>query len=85
MNKKKKVNLHKFYALMQLLQGNLDDFDDKEFATPRMKELRANLGEFCELLNDECSGTFAVQKTTYFVELSNKIDTMMRKCFNPEM
>lgn len=70
---------------MQLLQDNLDDFDSWENATPRMKQLRADLSEFCELLNNECNGTFAVQKSTYFQELSNKIDTMLRKCFNPEM
>ena len=85
MNKRKKVSLHKFYALMQLLQENLDEFDDKEFATPRMKKLKSDLSEFCEILNNECAGTFAVQKTTYFQDLSNKIDTMMRKIFNPEL
>lgn len=85
MNKKHKINLHKFYALMQLLQDNLDDFECFEKATPRMKKLRTDLGDFCELLNNECNGTFAVQKSTYFQELSNKIDTIMRKTFNPEM
>lgn len=85
MNKKHKINLHKFYALMQLLQDNLDDFESFDKATPRMKQLRADLSEFCELLNNECAGTFAVQKSTYFQDLSNKIDTMMRKNFNSEM
>lgn len=85
MNKKHKINLHKFYALMQLLQDNLDDFENYDKATPRMKQLRADLSEFCELLNNECAGTFAVQKTTYFQELSNKINTMMRKTFNNEL
>ena len=85
MNKKHKVNLHKFYALVQLLQDNLDDFENFEKATPRMKQLRADLSEFCELLNNECVNTFAVQKSTYFQDLSNKIDAMMRHNFNPEM
>ena len=85
MNKKHKINLHKFYALMQLLQENLDDFENFDKATPRMKQLKADLSEFCELLNNECADTFAVQKTTYFQELSNKIDTMMRKYFNTEL
>lgn len=70
---------------MQLLQGDLDDFESWENATPRMKQLRADLSEFCELLNNECNGTFAVDKTTYFQELSNKIDAMMRHNFNPEL
>ncbi len=85
MNKKHKINLHKFYALMQLLQDNLDDFENFDKATPRMKQLRTNMSEFCELLNNECANTFAVQKTTYFQELSNKIDTILRKNFNPEL
>jgi len=82
MNKRKKINMHKFYCLMELVQGNLDDL---EVTTPRMKFLRDSLAEFCELLNDECSNTYTVQKTTYFQELTNKIDTLMRKYFNPEM
>jgi len=82
MTKRKKINMHKFYCLMELLQDNLDDL---EVTTPRMLELKANLSEFCELLNNECSNTYTVQKTTYFQELTNKIDTVMRKYFNPEM
>lgn len=70
---------------MQLLQDNLDDFENFDKATPRMKQLRSDLSEFCELLNNECAGTFAVQKSTYFQELGNKIDAMMRHNFNPEM
>ncbi len=85
MNKKKKINLHKFYCLMELLQDNLDDFDDKEFATPRMKQLKSDLSEFCELLNNNVAGTYAIQKSTYFVDMTNKINTIVRKEFNPEM
>jgi len=82
MSKKKSVNMHKFYALMSLLQDNLDDL---EVTTPRMKQLKDNLSEFCEILNNEVAGTYTIQKTTYFVELTNKIDTLMRKSFNPNM
>ena len=85
MTKRKKINLHKFYTLMWLLQENLDDFDDKDLANDRMKQLKSNLSELCELLNNECADTFSVQKTTYFQELTNKINTIMRKYFNPEM
>jgi hypothetical protein len=82
MSKKKSVNMHKFYALMSLLQDNLDDL---EVTTPRMKQLKGNLSEFCEILNNEVAGTYTIQKTTYFVELTNKIDTMMRKSFDSTM
>jgi len=50
-----------------------------------MQFLKDNLSEFCEILNNECSGTYTIQKTTYFVEMTNKIDTLMRKYFNPDM
>ena len=82
MSKLKSINMHKFYCLMSLLQDNLDDL---QVTTPRMQELKDNLSEFCEVLNNECANTYTIQKTTYFVELTNKIDTIMRKNFNPEM
>jgi len=74
--------MHKFYAIMSLLQDNLDDL---KVTTPRMQFLKDNLSEFCEILNNECAGTYTIQKTTYFVEMTNKIDTIVRKYFNPEM
>ena len=67
---------------MSLLQDNLDEL---QVTTPRMQQLKDNLSEFCEVLNNECANTYTIQKTTYFVELTNKIDTIMRKCFNPNM
>jgi len=74
--------MHKFYAIMSLLQDNLDDL---KVTTPRMQFLKDNLSEFCEILNNECANTYIIQKTTYFVEMTNKIDTIVRKYFNPEM
>jgi len=82
MNKKQKINMHKFYAIMSLLQDNLDDL---KVTTPKMQFLKDNLSEFCEILNNECANTYTIQKTTYFVEMTNKIDTIVRKYFNPEM
>ena len=82
MSKKKSVNMHKLFCLMSLLQDNLDEL---QVTTPRMQQLKDNLSEFCEVLNNEVAGTYTIQKTTYFVELTNKIDTIMRKNFNPEM
>lgn len=82
MNKQKGVQLHKFFCLMQLLLENLDEL---KMDHPRGIELHKNLTDFCELLNDNAAGTFAIQKTTYFQDLSNKINTIVRKNFNPEM
>jgi hypothetical protein len=82
MSKKKSVNMHKFYALMVILQWNLDDL---KVTTPRMQKLKDTLDEFCTLLNDECAGTNTLQNTTYFQEITHKIDTLMRKSFDSNM
>jgi hypothetical protein len=82
MSKFKNMKMHLFYALMQLL---LECLDDLKPTTERMKQLRSDLTEMCELLNDEVSNTYTIQKSTYFSELTNKINTIMRKSFNPNM
>lgn len=80
--KQKSIKFHLFYALMQLL---LECLDELKVTNTRMIELKNNLTEFCELLNEDCKNTYTIQKTTYFQGLTNQINTMMRKCFNPEM
>lgn len=82
MSKFKNMKMHLFYALMQLL---LECLDELKVTHPRMIQLKANLTEFCELLNNEVSDTYTIQKSTYFQSLSNKINTIIRKEFNPEM
>lgn len=74
--------MHLFYCLMQLL---LECLDNLKVTHPRMIELRSILIEFCELLNKETIDTYTVQKTTYFQGIQYKIDTILRKEFNPEM
>ena len=78
----KAMKMHMLFCLMQLL---LECLDTLQVTNPRMIILRDNLIEFCELLNEECKDTYTVQKTTYFQNISNKIDTIMRHNFNPEM
>jgi hypothetical protein len=80
--KKKQINMHKFYCLMNLLLENLDEL---KVTNPRMIQLKADLTEMCELLNEECKDTYTIQKSTYFQDITNKINTTMRKMFNPEM
>lgn len=85
MNSKEKIKamkMHTFYCLMSLL---LEVLDDLKVTNPRMIELKNNLTEMCELLNEECKDTYTIQKTTYFQTITNKIQTIMRKEFNPEM
>lgn len=47
--------------------------------------LKEQITEMGELLNEETGDTYTVRKTTYFPEITKKIDTVIRKSFNPEM
>lgn len=77
--KKKNIKMHLFYCLMQLL---LECLDELKVTHPRMLQLKKDLTEMCELLNDECANTYTVQKTTYFQGITQKINTILRKEFN---
>ena len=79
---RKKQNMHLLVVLSNLLLENLDELK------PTKKELlkyKENLTAFCELLNNEIKDTEAVKKTIYFQEISNKVDTIIRKNFNENM
>lgn len=80
--KQKNIKMHLFYCLMQLL---LECLDELKATTPKMKQLKTDLTDMCELLNNEVANTYTVQKTTYFSQLSNQINTLMRKSFNPNL
>lgn len=80
--KRKKIAMHKLYCISSLLLENLDELKP---TTPRMVKLKADLIDFCEELNNSVADTATIQKSTYFSEISNKIDTILRKEFNPEM
>lgn len=82
MSKQKNVNMHLFYCLMQLLLWNLDEL---KVTTPKMVKFKNDLTEFCELLNDEVANTYTIQKTTYFQQLTMKINTLIRKNFDCNM
>lgn len=80
--KQKSIKMHLFYVLMNLL---LECLDELKITEPRAKELQNNLTDFCEILNNEMARTEAIQRTTYFQDLSNKVNTIIRKNFNPEL
>ena len=82
MNKKKKVNMHKIYCLLQLVQENLDDL---KVTNQKAVKLKNDIAEFCELINDEVANTATIQKSTYFPEITKKIDTIMRSNFDEKM
>jgi len=74
--------MHKFYCLMQLVLENLDEL---KVTAPRMIQLKNDITEMCELLNDEVADTYTIQKSTYFQEITKKIDTILRINFNENM
>jgi len=80
-NKKNRVNLHKLVCLSNLLVENLDDL---KVTTERMLTLKNTLTQFVEELNDSLAETETMQKTTYFGDISNKIDTILRKNFDEQ-
>ena len=80
--KKKNIKIHMLYCLMQLL---LECLDELKVTNPRMIELKNNMIEFCELLNEQTKDTYTVQKTTYFQQITQKINTILRKEFNEKM
>jgi hypothetical protein len=77
-SKRKKVLMHKLATLSMLLLDNLDDLEPD---TPIMKKYKEDLTGFCEELTNTLAHTTTVQKTTYFTDMSNKIDTILRKNF----
>lgn len=78
MNKKKKVRAKLMYCLCSLL---LECLDELKPTTPRMLKFRDDLVGFCEELNNEVAETNIIQRGTHFQELSNKINTLMRKSY----
>lgn len=77
--KEKKRNAHKLVCLSQLL---LECLDDLKVTNPKMINIKNNLTQFCEELNNNIADTQAILKTTYFNDINNKIDTVIRKNFN---
>lgn len=82
MSKSKNTKMHLFYCLSQLM---LECLDELKVTSPKMIKFKNDLTEFCELINEEVKDTYTVQKSTYFQDLTNKINTVLRKNFNESM
>ncbi len=80
--KRKKIAMHKLYCISNLMAENLDDLKP---TTPKMVKFKDDILGLIEELNNEVANTYTIQKSTYFSSISNKIDTILRKEFNPEM
>ena len=82
MSKRKDSLMHKLVCLSHLMLENLDELNP---TTEKMKKAKLDLITLFEELNNELCSSDTIQKTTYFNDMSKKIDTIIRKNFNPEL
>jgi len=82
MNKRKSILCHKLVCLSHLMLENLDELNP---TTEKMKKAKLDLIALFEELNNELASSDTIQKTTYFNSISAKIDTILRINFNPEL
>lgn len=74
-------NMQRLVCLSWLLIETLDELN---VDTIKMLKYKKDLTNFIEILNDDLADTTAIQKSTYFNDLTNKIDTVIRKNFKDE-
>lgn len=77
--KKKHQKMHLMVCLAQIL---LDTIEELNPTTEVMQKAKNDIKNFCELLESSILDTDTVQKTTYFNDISRKIETVIRKNFN---
>lgn len=82
MSKKKNQEIHKLYCISQLL---LESLDELKPTSAKMVKFKDDLIGLCEQMNNDVADTYTVQKSTYFHELTQKINTLVRHHFNPNM
>ena len=74
--------MHKLVCLSHLMLENLDELNP---TTEKMKKAKLDLIALFEELNNELATSDTIQKTTYFKKIKKKIDTILRINFNPEL
>ena len=82
MSKKKNTEIHKLYCISQLL---LESLDELKPTSAKMVKFKDDLIGLCEAMNDDVSNTYTVQKSTYFHNMTKKIDSIVRHEFNDKM
>jgi hypothetical protein len=82
MSKKKNIEMTKLYCLSQLL---LESLDTLKPTSANMVKFKTDLTALCEEMNNVTADTYTVQKSTYFHEITKKIDTVVRKQFKEDM
>ncbi len=76
--KTKNIQAQKLLCLTDLL---IDTLSDLKVTTPKMIKYKADLIAFGEELFNEVADTEAILRSTYFQELTSKVDTVIRKQF----
>ena len=74
--------MHKLVCLSHLMLENLEELNP---TTEKMKKAKIDLIALFEELNNELASSDTIQKSTYFNDMSKKIDTILRINFNQEM
>ena len=74
--------MHKLVCLSHLMLENLDELNP---TTEKMKKSKLDLIALFEELNNELASSDTIQKSTYFNDMSKKIDTILRINFDNSM
>jgi len=82
MSKKKNLQITRLYCLNQLL---LESLDILKPTTPLMLKYKEDLIGLCEEMNNVTANTYTVQKSTYFHEITKKVDSIIRHEFKDDM
>ena len=63
----------------------LENLDELNPTTEKMKKAKMDLIALFEELNNELASSDTIQKSTYFNDMSKKIDTILRINFDSSM
>jgi hypothetical protein len=82
MSKKKNLEITRLYCLSQLL---LESLDVLKPITPMMVKYKSDLIGLCEEINNITADSETVRKSTYFHEITKKVDSIIRHEFKDNM
>lgn len=77
--KKDLLRMQRINCLMQLL---IEDLDECKTLTPEASKFKQDIIGFIEYMSTEMKDTNVVQRSTYFQDVTKKIDTVIRQSYN---
>lgn len=82
MNPKRQAQLsHKIAVLASLLRESLEEIEANSDDALNLIEKSKEIVPFCEKIIDDTYKVLLVRRTNYINDLSNKVDTVIRKNF----